>query len=310
MSVNSEASQNSSGAEGGQGQGGGEGSADISQILEQHRQALEQQTSLFGQSQNEIKTLKDQNAATQAVLDRIKNAVGGGKAEDAAEADPFAAQIQHYTGLIDEYLGAAIEHERQGKPIPLTVKNAIESFQGHIKQLELNRSMSAELAKLKQQVAKATDPSHAIDQQAYGNIDSFVISGLDTVYGHGDQMEEVKTAQFRTVTQQITNEVKRLHKEDPDMWDRIRRNPADQRKLVNHFIKLSVPPRARELMEEDQIRKTPVTLPMLQEAWQESKEIKDPAQRAKIQSVLRHQILEATVMKGRGGGSINNLNRG
>jgi hypothetical protein len=316
MSVPSQSGSGSSGAPQGGGaaapaaggqQGSGDGGTpDVQALLAQHRHALEQQSSLYGETSQELTQLKKDHAGTKAMLDGIKKAITG---EEAEAPDPYDVKIKHYEGLIDQYLGAAIEAERAGKPIPLTVQNALESFKGQIDLLQENKRVTKELATLKDAVEKATDPSRAVDQTAFSSMDSLLINGLNTVYGATDDMEPVKRSQFRAVAQTINTEIQRLQQEEPHMWDRIRRHPEDQRKLVNHFIRQAIPPRARELMEEDQVRRTPMTDAQLKQAFREARGIEDPQTKEATRTQIRQQLLERMV-GGKRGGAINDLYRG
>jgi len=254
-----------------------------------------------------VADLREGHKKTSRVLDNIRRAVVGDESK-AAEADPADAKIAHYQQQIDQYIAAAVQAERQGRPIPLTVNAAIESLQGLIAQTEENKLLRERLGKMESQVARVSDPSHNINMAAYSSIDSQVQNALNTIYGSGDEYSDVKTAQFQAISNLIIKEVKELQSEEPDVWERSRRNPVDQKKLVNHFVKQVMPPKARQLMEEDDIRKTPLTLADLQQAWEESKDLKNEAQRKEIQGQLRPQILEMVYSRSRKGGGKGGAN--
>lgn len=323
MSVNSGGSPaGSEGSTQGQGQGdtgGGDSQPNVHELLEQHRQALEQTQGLFQNSDNELRQLKDRNAKTESVIDGIRKALNGGDDKENNGPDPVDTEIKHYEELIDQYLGAAMEAERKGRPIPLTVKNAIESFQGHIKQLKVNKTQAAEIAELKKLVSQAVDPQTQIDNGAFASIDSMIVSSLNTLYGTDDpekgdgSVEQTKSEQFRAVARMIGSEIKSLRANDPDMWDRIRRSPQDQRKLVNHFVKRVIPPAAHKLMEEKQIQDTPITTGDLWAAFREAGEIKDGAEKKRVRDAIRQQLVQRMFQgKAEGGtrGGLNQMYRG
>ncbi|HBR25990.1 MAG TPA: hypothetical protein DD732_02950, partial [Rhizobiales bacterium] len=235
----------------------------------------EQMEQPLTESRREIADLREGSKKTNKVLDNIRRAVSGDEKEGAAAVDPADAKIAHYQQQIDQYVQAAITAERQGRPIPLTVNAAIESLQGLIAQTEENKILRERLGKMESQVARVSDPGHNINMQAYSSMDSQVINALNTVYGSGDEYSDVKTAQFEAVSKLIIKEVKELQTNEPDVWDRIRRNPVDQKKLVNHFVTQVMPPKARQLMQDDEVRRTPLTLQDLQQAWEESKDLKN-----------------------------------
>ncbi len=159
-----------------------------------------------------------------------------------------------------------------------------------IEQLQTNKQLTKDMAKIQKQMGQVSDPSHSIDQMAFSAIDSNIINGLNTVYGENEEMEQVKAQQFRSVAALITEEIKQLKQNDPETWDRIRRNPVDQKKLTNHFLQKVIPPRARQLMEDDRIRNTPTTFSDLMAAFKEANQIKDPEQRKQIQERIRQEM--------------------
>lgn len=290
----SEQSQDSSGSESG---------VDVNALMEDMRQQFE---APLTESRREVADLRDGHKRTNQVLENIRRAVAGD--EKPADADPADAKIAHYQQQIDQYIAAAVQAERQGRPIPLTVNAAIESLQGLIAQTEENKLLRQRLGKMEGQVARVSDPGHSIDMQAYSSIDSQVQNALNTIYGKGDEYSDVKSSQFQAITGMIIKEVRDLKENEPDVWERIRRNSSDQKALVNHFVKAVIPPRARQLMEEEDIRTTPLTLGDLKQAWEEAKDIKDPTARSEIQSRLRPQILSMVYARGKKGGGKGGAN--
>src|SRR5690606_33589360 len=99
----------------------------------------------------------------------------------------------------------------------------------------------------------------------------------------------------------IVNEINRLKREDPGSWNRIRRNPRDQQAMVSHFVKLAIPPKARELMELDHIRSTDMSEAELMAAWQSAKEQyqKNPSPHwEQVISDLRGELLQLAMPGG------------
>jgi hypothetical protein len=265
-------------------------------MLADHQQRFESMGNELQTTRQQAEGFRQQSAQTADVLNRIKSALTG---EEQAQLSEDDQEIAGHQAQIDEYIAAAIEAERRGKPIPLTINSAIKSAQAQIARIEQIKTMKGQIAALTGKVDKATDPSHSINAQAYSNFDSFAINALQQVYGTDPGMADVRDAQFGAVSKLIIGEIKAIQKEAPDMWDRIRRNPEDQKRLVTHYVKQVVPPRARELMEQDTIRKTPITLPDLKTAWDQAKEIDDPQARAEIQAKLRPQMLEMIYSRSR-----------
>jgi hypothetical protein len=280
--------------------GSGEGSSnvDVNALLEDFRSQMAEP---LQQSQREVGELRQQGQKTQQILDKMKKVLNGDE-DAAAVVDPIDQQISHLQGQVDNYIAAAIEAERRGRPIPLTVNAALESFQGQISTLKQMKGLISSNKELAQKVDRFANPSAQIDNMAFSSLDSAVMNALNTVYGEGEDMQGVKEAQFKSITSLIGKEIRDLKENDPEIWDRIRRNPTDQKKLVAHFTKQVIPPRARQLLEEEQIKNTPLTLSDLKQAWEETADIEDPRARKEIRDQLRPQILEHVWSKSRKGG--------
>lgn len=290
-------SANSTGSEGGQGGGGAGPDVNVNELLENFRQEMETPLS---QGAAQINDLRQQNAQTQKVLERIKAAVSGDEGDGKGAGDPIDTQIEHLQGQVDQYIAAAIEAERRGKPIPLTVNSALEGFQGQIMLLKQIKTLQATNKELTGKVDRVSNPGHMIDQQAYAHLDSAVLNALNTVYGTTDDVEPVKEAQFKAVTSLIGKEINDLRANNPELWDRIRRNPQDQQKLVSHYVKQVIPPRARQLLEDEQVKKTPLTLADLQQAWKQTEQIEDQESQRELRAQLRPKILEHIYARSRG----------
>ncbi len=227
-----------------------------------------------------------------------------GKEETAA--DPVADEVSALESEMDQYLQAAIEHERSGRPIPLTINSAVKSLRHQISQVKENAALRAQLAELKRRTDQVSDPQNAIEATAYSNMDNQIETALQSLYGNTDANADVREAQFQSISRQIVTEIKDLKKNDPGMWDRIRRDRKAQVNLVNHFVKKTIPPKAREIMDADQIRRTPLTNDELMNAYREAKEqaLKDP-KAVQYASQIRQELLSRVMEKNMGGGSRN-----
>ncbi len=234
-------------------------------------------------------------------LDNLRKALMGDEGKES-KLDPIDSQIQQAGAEIDQYLEAALAAERAGKPIPLTVNAAIKGLQFKIEALNDKKAHQKEMADMKAQLARLSDPGNRIDEQAFSAMDSHLTSALHTIYGPGD--EDTKNLQFEAISKQIGKEIRDLRKEDPEMWDRIRRDKNAQNKMVNHFVKKSIPPRARQIMEEDEIRRTPLGIGELRAAWNEAKElaVKKPDMQRHADDI-RRELLSRLMEKNLGGGA-------
>lgn len=298
-----ESSAGSSGADGGQ-----DNEIDIGELTRDYQTRMGETQSALERSNHEIQQLRDSTTKSDKVLEGLRRVLSGDEGEEAA--DPVEGEIAGLEAQIDQYLTAAVQAERAGRPIPLTVNAAVQSLRGQIEAKRQNQSLLKEIAQLRGTVDRVAHPEHGIDQQAFSDLDSKIINALETVYGTSPQMQGVKTAQWKAISELVSTEIKALRKKDPAVWDRIRRNPKDRSEMVAHFVKQAIPPRARQILEDEQVRNTPLTLSDLWGAWNDTKELKDPQQAIKLRQQLRPQILEMIAMKGRGGGGgINKLYR-
>ena len=94
-------------------------------------------------------------------------------------------------------------------------------------------------------------------------------------------------------SQKIINEVQRIQRERPDIWQQIRKNPEYQKRLVMHHVEQIIPPKARELLRNEKIQNTPMSNQDLWQAFREAGEkYKDnPTMRQKIQTSIRQEII-------------------
>ena len=209
------------------------------------------------------------------------------------------SRVEHYNSRLDHYLQAAVQAEREGRPMPLTANLAAEFYEHATEVEQLKSRWEAEIAALKQQVQKASDPSEAINLQAYTNMDSHLQNALNTIYGPGAEYADQKEAQFEALGKVIGKEIRELAQEDPQAWDNIRRSPAKQQKLVMHFVEQSLPPRARQILAQEQLMNEPTSMDELIQAFNEASAIQDDRERAQVKGMIRREIL--AMKMGRGG---------
>lgn len=276
------------------------------EILESTKAELHEAKSTASRTARELADVRSQATKTSETLNKLKSVFD----PDSGQAqDPYEAQKQDLEAQLDEYLAAALEHDRKGTPIPLTINNAVSNIKFQLRSLEKEKGWEEERKAMKAKIDQLSNPGHSIDQTAFSNIDSHVISSLNTIYGPDDEHAEQKDAQFEAVTRQIAKEIRTLKSENPDVWDRIRRDKGAQVKLVNHFVQKNIPPKARQIMEQDRIRREPIGYDELVNAFREAKELaaegKDPKARQYV-SQLRQELLSRVWDKnaGRGAGRV------
>lgn len=240
---------------------------------------------LFGQTQEKLKvteekaervtkdfeSFKGETQKMQETLNRIRSAVVGD--EKTEDADPYESEISAINGEIEDYIAKAMEAERAGRPMPVTAKIGIENAKFRIKSLEKEREQAKKIKELEDKLGKVANPEYVNLQQLYDNTDHMVQSALNGIYPDDDQYNEVKNTQFEAITKQIGKAFAELRKDHADDFQRLRRDPQALRKLVNHFVKQNIPPVARQLMEQDEVRRKPMSFEDYFAAFREQKEI-------------------------------------
>lgn len=180
----------------------------------------------------------------------------------------------------------AAEDDRKngGKGLPLTTKLAEENIQLR----KMLRELKTDIGALKETQKTTSSPEFKYDQDAFSKIDMEVQQGISKIYGEIDQHL------YEAVAKDINKEVQRLKKEQPKIWEEIRRDTDKLRRMSMHFVEMKIPPRAREMLREEQERATPMSLGELKKAFKEADAIKDPRSRAEVRTNIRQKMLELT----------------
>jgi hypothetical protein len=231
---------------------------------------------------SEVKSLREEKSRMSSqmkehgeTLSRVKKAFGGEEKERTPDDED--------QDFLDMYLEEALEDQKKGgKGLPLTTKLAMELVAAR-KDL---RAMKADMAKLGKGQEQLYDPNLQYDREAYGSLDMQVQNSLHSIYG------EINPYMFDSVTKAMADEIKTLKAQKPQVWAEIRRNPEYQKRMAMHFVSKSVPPKARQIMEDERERNTPMTMKELNQAMREADEIRDVGQRTKIKESIRQKILE------------------
>jgi hypothetical protein len=273
------------------------GGADIHQIMEK-LQASEAQNQELKQS---LEGLRGEQKKDSETLSKIRQVFSP---DPENQPDPSEGIIQNLEAQMDQYLEAALEAEREGRPIPLTVNTAISNLQHQIQYIKDEQSRNERIAKIEADQKRLSDPNIEMDKKAYSSIDDNLQSVLDHTYGKG--YNAVKQAQFEAVSKLIVDEIKDLQQNDPETWFLVRRSPENQKKLVEHFFKQSQPPRVREMIEEDRIKRTPLSMEEKLNAFREAREkAKEDPSYNKIVSEIRREILSDRLSRDFKSGSSN-----
>jgi hypothetical protein len=262
---------------------GGADTPDFNAMLEALQSERESESREWGQRYSQ---LESQHQRTSQTLDKIRQVFAPNEGDAPSHTEQRIAQ---WESQLDHYMQAAIDAERRGQPIPLTTNLAIQLFQGKIEQERERETFAQELRELRRGLDQAKNPDTQVDNLAYQNLDTNVLQAMDILYGKSPS--DVKSYQFQAVTKALGAEIKDLKRNDPELWAEIRRDPSRQKRMVEHFVKQTIPPKAREILLEDQIRREPMTTDELFSAFREADAIDDPKERQRIKSAIRTEIV-------------------
>jgi hypothetical protein len=275
------------------GQGGG-AQINYQELFESTKADLGKAQGELGRQRQTISQLSKKTAETDKTIGALRNVF----APEQQQSDPTEDRLSQLEAELDQVIATGIEYEKAGRPINVTVRNAVRSLEFQIEQEKRNRALNGELAEVKKKLDAVSNPDVQLDQRAGQIMDDALMTALDTVYGVGDELGDTKVAQWNAIIQQMAAEVKGLKREKPELWNQIRRNPQKLHRLVNHFITKNMPPRARQLIEQEQLENEPVTMADLKQAYDEAKAIQDPRERNAWMTKIRQEILAFTYNRG------------
>ena len=270
--------QDAGGDFGGSDAGGGDGGAELSPQLQE----------LIGGLQDEVSDLRgryDQASRSASAAERqieaIRAALGGGDADGGGNEPDVDKEF------LDEFLEASLaDKTKGGSGLPLTTKLAIRVTQ----QAQQLQDALKVINELKQRAEILSDPNLEIDRRAYLSMDSMVQNSVAKLYD-GDIDKNVVHA----INNKITADIQKLQKQAPEMWDRIRRNPEFQKRMVMAHIESVIPSRARQILRDDHIQRTPMSESELLDALREAKQkipLNHPKRNQVIESI-RQEILQS-----------------
>ncbi len=239
--------------------GAGE-SLDFEALFNDQKEANERVT-------KEFDSLKSEHAKTSDTVGKLRTALVG----ESKEADPVATELERLDQEEQELIEAAMSAQQAGKPITLTVKNGLRTIKAYREMLTDRKSTSTKLDELEKKVKEAADPAQQQLQSMYSNLDTFIERNLDTIYGAGEDFQDVKQAQFTAITKLIGKELNYRAENDPTTFNRLLKDKEAQSKLVAHFVEKNMPPKARQILKENQIRTTPLPVDQMMEAWRDLK---------------------------------------
>jgi hypothetical protein len=148
-------------------------------------------------------------------------------------------------GWYDDVLKTALEAEKAGQPIPLTVKISTELRNSQM----ANQKLMQEIEEMKAKMAIKENPNYNADQMAFNQMDSFLGQELQRTYG-----EQIPKAIAGAVTQDLVTKIQEEQRTNPERWKQIRSNPQMMRRVIQNAVANVVPQRAKEIAYEEQQR--------------------------------------------------------
>lgn len=237
---------------------------------------------------------RQETAGDRETLTRLKAALSP-ETGPAAGPDPIAA----LEGQMDSFLEQAMELKAKGQQIPLTTQIALNFYQSQIENLKVIAKLKEEIGELKGGVDRANDPEAPVNNIAYTQMDTFLQQSLDNLYGTNSEQLKTKRRVYATVTEALSEDLKALQKTNPGQWDMLRRNPMKLQQVVNDVLRTIVPPKAMQMIEQEELENTPMNAGELWGAFREAQQLfknaKNDEQKQRalgLQRTIRQDILD------------------
>lgn len=266
-------------------QGGEGGAFDVSDAIKEARRARQESQTLrstFDKRDQEFRQ-------TQETLDRVKKAF---VPEESSKAPDPIADLEEQ---MDYYLEQAMEAKARGGGIPLTTNLALKFFQSQIENHKTQQQLLQEIAQLKAGIDKANSPERSVNDHAYAQMENHIQNALDSLYGSDPNTFGTKRNVYQGVVNMLQADLQELQQKAPHVWDKVRRNPQELQKIVQSAVQRIVPPRAMQIIQQEQLQNTPMKEGELWAAFREADQIKDPAERRRVKTQIRQDILETQI---------------
>ncbi len=215
------------------------------------------------QVQTAFDSHKKETAGDREILARLRTALSP---ETKAAPDPIAA----FESQMDGFLEQAMEFRSRGVELPVTTKIAMDFYQSQLENLKVIAELKKQVSELKGGVDKANDPEAPANNVAYTQMETFLQQSLDSLYGTDPKQNAAKSRVYGAVTQALSDDLKALQKQNPAQWDMLRRNPMKLQAVVNDVLRTIVPPKALQMIDQEQLQNTPQSAGELWAAFREA----------------------------------------
>jgi len=289
---------------------------DIQPDLPDYGPQIEEFGSLLKKTQAELaekdktlSSLKSELGEQKSFADKLRKVFVG---DEESKPDPYAQRQAAFEALARELDSAALEDQKKGgKGLPLTTKIGKELSDFARSTLSQNQKLEKELADLKKAVELQGNPAFQNMQRINLVAENMADEALEVMYP-GEESKQVRDFMGNSIKQMVQNEIRTMVQNQE--YDDLKKlnNPKAVRAMVNHFAAQILPPKAREILDNDRIKNEPANpkdlMMSFREASQKLQEAETPAEQrhwANIVESLRQDFLAETV--GKRGGSINNI---
>lgn len=275
--------------------------------IEEFGSLLSRQQAELLKSGDTIKSLKDDLGQTKSITERLRKVF----VEDEAP-DPYKQKHASFEALAAELDREALEDQKRGgKGLPLTTKIGKELSDFARSTLAQNQKLEQEIAEIKKRQEMQSNPAVQSMQRITTVADNMTDEALEVMYP-GEESSQVRELMSENVRGMINKEIREMvtNKE----FDNLKKlnNPKAVRSMVNHFMAQILPPKARQILDNERLQNQAPNpkdlMAAFREASQKLNEAETPAEVRhwdNIVTELRQDILAETV--GRKGGSINSV---
>ncbi len=232
--------------------------------------------------------------------------------EQEEKLSPYQQRQREFDDLTAYLDQEARNNEKQGgQGLPITTKIG-KQLAAYGKEAEARaEQLAGELAEIKAQLKRQQNPAFQGLERAAFIMEGMVDDALGSMYGEEAGSKPIRAAQFNAVTARINEEIKDLMKNDPEALLKVQRNPKIMRNMVNHFMAEMLPPKVRQMMDQERIQNEVMPVQQLYQAfaeardqWQEAQasgDSKAEAHFSNLMTSVRHDILAAQQGARRGG---------
>lgn len=219
-------------------------------------------------------------------INKLKEAFGGDRPDEVSAPE---AHLRTLEAELDAALQRAYTDQRAPRTAALEVQLAQERYENAKRLYALEQKFDGANAKLGQ----VSHPEYVADQKAYDDLTTFVDRSLKQLYGDDPQLATVRSHQTKAISLQLVDEIKRFQAQDPKGWQEMRRDPNTLAQWTNNIIKQNIPPQARKIIEQEQLKNYEFSADELYQAHREAQKMPPSKERDRIMTNIRRDIMSA-----------------